>query len=85
MMGRAMIALTILVIGLAGFLIIGAPGTMGGGMMDYSPRIGPFPDGVLVVLISVVGLVIGLVWMIRIHRADPEPDQHAWRYRAHDR
>jgi len=28
-----------------------------------------------------VAQVAGLVWMIRIHRGDPEPDQHAWRYR----
>ena len=25
---------------------------------------------------------LGLVWMVRIYRANPEPDQHAWRYRA---
>ena len=31
---------------------------------------------------GVVGIIVGLVWMIRIYRADPEPDQHAWRYRA---
>ena len=32
--------------------------------------------------LGVVGVIGGLAWMIRIYRADPEPDQHAWRYRA---
>jgi len=25
--------------------------------------------------------VTGFIWMVRIYRADPEPDQRAWRYR----
>ena len=32
--------------------------------------------------LAVVGVIVGLVWMVRIYRADPEPDQQAWRYRA---
>ena len=32
--------------------------------------------------LAVVGVIVGLVWMVRIYRADPEPDQKAWRYRA---
>ena len=27
------------------------------------------------------GLLIGFIWMVRIDRTDPEPDQRAWRYR----
>lgn len=34
--------------------------------------------------VAITGLVVGLVWMIRIHRANPEPDQRAWRYRERD-
>jgi len=30
----------------------------------------------------IVGVVIGFVWMVRIYRANPEPDHGAWRYRA---
>jgi hypothetical protein len=27
------------------------------------------------------GYLLGLIWMIRIYRADPEPDVPSWRYR----
>ena len=27
------------------------------------------------------GFLIGFVWMVRIYRVNPEPDQRAWRYR----
>jgi hypothetical protein len=80
--GRAMIVLAIMVIGLTAFLLLSAPGTMGGPMYSNPPGIGPIALGVLSTLIGIGGSVIGLVWMIRIHRADPEPDQHAWRYLA---
>jgi hypothetical protein len=33
-------------------------------------------------VLGVMGVIVGLAWMVRIYRADPEPDQHAWRYRA---
>jgi hypothetical protein len=39
---------------------------------------------VVVLGVAVVLIVVGLIWMIRIHRADPEPDQRAWRYRERD-
>jgi hypothetical protein len=32
--------------------------------------------------LSVLSAIVGLVWMVRIHRSDPEPDKRAWRYRA---
>jgi len=34
--------------------------------------------------LATVGLLGGFAWMVRIHRADPEPDQRAWRYRERD-
>lgn len=34
--------------------------------------------------VGLAGMLIGLVWMIRINRAVPEPDQQAWRYRELD-
>ncbi len=34
--------------------------------------------------VGITGIVVGLAWMIRIHRANPEPDQRAWRYRERD-
>jgi hypothetical protein len=37
--------------------------------------------GLLAFVPGGVGLVVGLVWMWRILRADPEPDSEVWRYR----
>jgi hypothetical protein len=34
--------------------------------------------------LAAVGLVGGFAWMVRIHRADPEPQQRTWRYRERD-
>ncbi len=31
--------------------------------------------------VGVAGYIFGLTWMIRIYRADPEPDERTWRYR----
>ncbi len=35
----------------------------------------------LVVWAGVAMFIVGLVWMIRIYRADPEAGESAWRYR----
>lgn len=32
-------------------------------------------------LAAVPGVIIGLAWMVRLSRPNPEPDQHGWRYR----
>lgn len=79
-----MIAIAVLAIGGAVLALIAAPGSMGGGIGD-GPQIGPIPVGMFLPLVGIGGVIIGLAWMIRIHRADPEPDQHAWRYRSRDR
>ena len=42
------------------------------------------PAGLVTLATAIVLVVVGLVWMIRIYRADPEPDQRAWRYRERD-
>ena len=34
--------------------------------------------------LAAAGILIGFTWMVRIYRADPEPDQRAWRYRERD-
>ncbi len=70
-MGQAMIAIAVASIVYAAYLFVSAPGFMG---------VPPTP--VWAVALPVLGIIVGLVWMIRIYRADPEPDQHAWRYRA---
>ncbi len=75
-----MIALTVMFIFLGVFLFVAAPGTMGGPMFRVPFWYDALYDDLYV--LGVVGTIVGLVWMVRIHRADPEPDQHAWRYRA---
>ena len=58
------------------FLYLAAPGFMG-----------PQPPAWQVIgslVVGAAGILIGFLWMVRIYRADPEPDQRAWRYRARD-
>lgn len=74
--GRAMMTFAVVVgIGIPVFLFLATP--------SFGPMMGPRPllSDALPVL-AAVGIVVGLVWMVRIYRADPEPDQHAWRYRS---
>ena len=60
-----------LLVGLTMFMWVAAPGYMGPmpepGWADHIP------------IAAVIGQIVGLAWMVRIYRADPEPDQHAWR------
>lgn len=60
------------------FLYVAAPG--GIEPMFYEP---PWQETALAG-IAVAGTLIGFTWMVRIYRADPEPDQEAWRYRERD-
>jgi hypothetical protein len=53
-------------------LIIATPSPMGGGTGPASAVVG------------IVGVVVGLAWMIRILRDDPEAGPSPWRYRSHD-
>lgn len=61
---------------LAPFLFLAKPGFMGP----------PEPDLPIVGVAGVgfAGILIGFLWMVRIYRTDPEPDQRAWRYRERD-
>jgi hypothetical protein len=71
---RSIIALSIGIMGLQWLLIIAAPGYMGS--QPAFPWLAPS--------VAIAMQAIGLAWMMRIYRAsfDPEPDQHAWRYRG---
>jgi uncharacterized oligopeptide transporter (OPT) family protein len=62
---------------LAAFLFVAAPGHMGG------PVSGSWVSdlGIGVAVVGMVGVIVGPVSMVLIYRADPEPDQGAWRYR----
>ena len=64
---------------LAPFLYLAAPGEIA------HPMFGT-PDWQKTALagIGFAGILLGFLWMVRIYRADPEPDQRAWRYRERD-
>ena len=57
---------------LAPFILVARPGFMGP------------PDPQWPYAVAAVGILIGFAWMVRIYRADPEPDHRAWRYRERD-
>jgi hypothetical protein len=65
---RNMILSVVMVVGFAGFLWIAAPNPIGG----FGVR--PTPWSLILPAAGLLGIVIGLVWMIRIYRANPEPD-----------
>ncbi|HTG41781.1 MAG TPA: hypothetical protein VK697_09225 [Methylomirabilota bacterium] len=70
---RLMLAAAILAVAFMILFVLAAPN------YTYTPE--PNPPDVLVFGIAVLGFAIGLAWMWRILRADPEPDPEAWRYR----
>jgi hypothetical protein len=74
--GRCLLAIALLTIGLTWFLFIAAPGFMEPMFVPTAWRYA----GLGSLLIAVFGQVGGFLWMLRLHRANPEPDQHAWRY-----
>ena len=60
----------------AGFLWAAAPGFSGGGMF-YEPSL----LETLLPWAAIAGVVIGIVWMLRLSRPDPEAGERSWRYR----
>ena len=75
-MGRTMIAMAVLAIAATALVTLATPQFIE--PMFLEP---PVWSNVFTA-IGLVGPIVGLVWMVRIYRADPEPDQSAWRYRA---
>lgn len=74
--GRAMIIFAALVLPASVLILfIAAPGFTGGSIGATEP-----PP---IELVGAAIYILGLGWMIRIYRANPEPDQGAWRYRSH--
>ena len=72
---RWMLCSSLLFVATPAILSLSAPNTMGGGLQFGPVAFIVFGTGIL-------GMAIGLTWMIRILRADPEPDAKAWRYRG---
>jgi len=71
---RGMFAVVLLLVAFVAFLFLSPPNTIGGyiepGLIEWiAPGLG------------ILGILVGLAWMVRIIRADPEPDSSAWRYR----
>jgi hypothetical protein len=59
----------------AGFLYVASPG--------YSSGLNAEPPLIasLVPWAGVVGVLVGVVWMVRLSRPDPEAGERTWRYR----
>lgn len=77
--GRCMIVFAALLFPMLLFLWIATPGLPGTPM--FEPRILGLTYDAALGVAGLGGMAFGLAWMIRIHRADPEPDLGAWRYR----
>jgi hypothetical protein len=60
---------------IAGFLWVAAPGCMCP-MFSEPPLITS-----LLPWAGVVGVIVGIVWMVRLSRPDPEAGERTWRYR----
>jgi hypothetical protein len=56
-------------------LCMAAPGTIGP-MFFEPPRFAS-----LLPWACVVGVIVGIVWMLRLSRPDPEAGERSWRYR----
>ena len=74
MYAKAEIIVAVVATLVVAFLFVAAPQTFGP-QPPWWMSTGPL-------VVSTVGVVIGLVWMVRIYRAKPEPDHGAWRYRS---
>jgi hypothetical protein len=71
---RLIFAVAVSVAAVAALLITNAQNTMGGHSDDLVDLIMP--------VVGVIGIAVGLAWMWRILRADPEPDRNGWLYRS---
>jgi hypothetical protein len=77
--GRALLVIALVTFGLEGFLFVAAPGFM-------EPMFGPTGiwryAGLALVGLAVLTQFGAFYVMLRIHRANPEPDHRNWRYRS---
>ena len=67
---------------LAGLLWVAQPGTMGGGMfLGGGSSFGWSLIEMLLPWAAAIGVIVGIVWMLRLSRPDPEAGERTWRYR----
>lgn len=78
-MARALLIAAIAMPAVVGVWWILEPFVMGA--MSGNPSEPPWYE-VALPWAGAAGYLIGLGWMIRIYRADPEPDEPTWRYRT---
>ncbi len=71
---RAELAIAVAAPLVVALLYLAAPGFMGEGQ-------GPWLVEQLLPLAGVGGVILGLVWMIRLSRPEPEAGERTWRYR----
>jgi protein-S-isoprenylcysteine O-methyltransferase Ste14 len=76
--GRAFARVELALAAFVGFVLVPFIYLASPGMIGWSP---PGWLTVAVFVVTVAGIGVGFAWMVRIYRSDPEPDQHAWRYR----
>jgi protein-S-isoprenylcysteine O-methyltransferase Ste14 len=72
---RGLVTAVLVLLAFVTFLLLNLPNPMGGGFFEPSLTRWILPG------LGVLGILLGLAWMVRIFRADPEPDSLAWRYR----
>jgi hypothetical protein len=72
---RGLVTAGLVVLAFVTFLLLSLPDPMGGPIFE------PSLSGWILPGLGVLGILVGLAWMWRILRADPEPDTSAWRYR----
>jgi hypothetical protein len=72
---RAELAIAVAAPLVVGFWYVATPGFMGDGMWE------PPLWEQLLPWAGVSGMILGLVWMVRLSRPDPEAGDRTWRYR----
>jgi hypothetical protein len=75
---RSELAIAIAVPLVAAFLYVATPNFPGGGMHE------PPLTETLIPWVGVGLFLVGLVWMIRLSRPDPEAGERSWRYRDYE-
>jgi hypothetical protein len=76
-LARAMFAAALMALAIPAFFFIAAPNGPTAMYLQEPPAL-----HAAIPFVGVAGIVIGLVWMVRIFRADPEPENaKGWRYR----
>ena len=77
-LARMLFVSPLVVLGVIGFFLLAAPGTMGGETL----RAPAWTN--LIIAVPAVAIALGLAWMWRIMRAaeDPEPARAPFRYRS---